>query len=78
MSVGDAEFGTYFIGYAKDPAVTEQMLRNMSIGVPEGNHDRILDFFTAVTGSLYFVPSAAFLNGLGADRVGRPRIFQPG
>ena len=65
-SVGDAEFGTYFIGYAKDPAVTEQMLRNMFVGVPEGNYDRILDFSTAVTGSLYFVPSPAFLDGLGA------------
>lgn len=64
-SVGDAEFGTYFIGYAKDPAVTEQMLRNMFVGVPEGNYDRILDFSTAVTGSLYFVPSPAFLDGLG-------------
>ncbi|MGO3189511.1 MAG: Dyp-type peroxidase, partial [Corynebacterium variabile] len=64
-SVGDAEFGTYFIGYAKDPAVTEQMLRNMFVGVPEGNYDRILDFSTAVTGSLYFVPSPAFLGGLG-------------
>lgn len=63
-SVGEAEFGTYFIGYAKDPSVTEQMLRNMFIGVPEGNYDRILDFSTAVTGSLYFVPSAAFLDDL--------------
>ena len=64
-SVGDAEFGTYFIGYAKDPSITEQMLRNMFVGVPEGNHDRILDFSTAVTGSLYFVPSAGFLDDLG-------------
>jgi putative iron-dependent peroxidase len=62
---GDGEFGTYFIGYAKDPSVTEEMLRNMFIGVPEGNHDRILDFSTAVTGSLFFVPSPAFLDGLG-------------
>lgn len=61
-SVGDAEFGTYFIGYAKTPDVTEQMLRNMFIGVPPGNHDRILDFSTAKTGSLYFVPSADFLD----------------
>ena len=61
-SVGDAEFGTYFIGYAKTPDVTEQMLRNMFIGKPPGNHDRILDFSTATTGSLYFVPSADFLD----------------
>ena len=40
------EFGTYFIGYARDPDVIEQMLRNMFIGDPPGNHDRILDFST--------------------------------
>ena len=50
-TVGTREFGTYFIGYASTPAVTEQMLRNMFIGNPPGNHDRILDFSTAVTGS---------------------------
>lgn len=61
-AVGDEEFGTFFIGYAKDPAVTEQMLRNMFIGKPPGNHDRILDFSTAHTGTLFFVPSADFLD----------------
>ena len=59
--VGTKEFGTYFISYAADPGVTEEMLRNMFIGKPEGNYDRILDFSTAVTGSLFFVPSAALL-----------------
>lgn len=58
---GDAEFGTYFIGYAADVSVTEQMLTNMFIGDPPGNYDRILDFSTAVTGCLFFVPPAAFL-----------------
>jgi porphyrinogen peroxidase len=66
------EKGTYFIGYARTPAVTEQMLRNMFIGNPPGTYDRILDFSTAVTGSLFFVPSAAFLDdpvlpGRGAE-----------
>ncbi|UYM07650.1 Dyp-type peroxidase [Solicola gregarius] len=60
-AVGSDEFGTYFIGYAADPDVTEQMLRNMFIGDPPGNYDRILDFSTAVTGSLFFVPPADFL-----------------
>ncbi|KNX37447.1 Dyp-type peroxidase [Luteipulveratus halotolerans] len=60
-SVGDAEFGTYFIGYAADPAVIELMLRNMFIGRPPGTYDRILDFSTAITGSLFFVPTVAFL-----------------
>ncbi len=57
-----AEKGTYFIGYARTPEVTEQMLRNMFIGDPPGTYDRILDFSTAVTGTLFFVPSAAFLD----------------
>jgi putative iron-dependent peroxidase len=61
-NVGAGEFGTYFIGYAKDPAVTEQMLRNMFIGVPPGNHDRLLDFSRAVTGNLFFVPTEDFLD----------------
>ena len=30
----------------------------MFIGDPPGNYDRILDFSTAVTGSLFFVPAA--------------------
>ena len=38
------------------------MLTNMFIGDPPGNHDRILDFSTAVTGNLFFVPSADFLD----------------
>ena len=61
-SVGIREFGTYFIGYARTPEVIEQMLRNMFIGDPPGNHDRILDFSTAVTGNLFFVPAADFLD----------------
>ncbi|MEV5609049.1 Dyp-type peroxidase [Streptomyces sp. NPDC052225] len=63
-SLGRGEFGTYFIGYARTPDVTERMLRNMFLGDPPGNHDRILDFSTAVTGSLFHVPSADFLDDL--------------
>src|SRR3984957_156358 len=62
---GHAEFGTYFIGYARNLWVIEQMLRNMFIGVPEGQYDRILDFSTAMTGSTFFVPSASVLESLG-------------
>ena len=60
--VGSAEFGTYFIGYAADPAVTETMLENMVIGNPPGTYDRILDFSTAVTGGLFFAPPRSFLD----------------
>ncbi|MBO7936764.1 Dyp-type peroxidase [Streptomyces antibioticus] len=62
--VGQAEFGTYFIGYSSSPDVIEQMLRNMFLGTRPGLHDRILDFSTAVTGSLFYVPTADFLDDL--------------
>jgi porphyrinogen peroxidase len=65
--VSTGEYGTYFIGYARSPATTEQMLENMFIGSPPGNYDRILDFSTAVTGSLFFVPSQTMLDGLADD-----------
>ncbi|WP_420041331.1 Dyp-type peroxidase [Gordonia sp. MP11Mi] len=58
---GDGESGTLFIAYSRTPDVTEQMLRNMFIGDPEGNYDRLLDFTTAVTGNQYFAPTMEFL-----------------
>ncbi|MDH6140192.1 putative iron-dependent peroxidase [Kitasatospora sp. GP30] len=61
-SFADGEFGTYFIGYCRTPAVTEEMLRNMFLGRGTAGHDRILDFSTAVTGSLFFVPPADLLD----------------
>jgi len=64
---GYGEFGTYFIGYSRTPRITETMLRNMFVGNPPGNYDRLLDFSTAVTGSLFFVPSATFLDNIGGD-----------
>ena len=59
---GAREFDTYFIGYTADPGVIETMLTNMFIGVPAGNHDRILDFSTPITGSLFYAPTAEFLD----------------
>ena len=61
-AVGRGEFGTYFIGYARTPTVTERMLQRMFLGDPPARHDRILDFSTPVTGGLFFVPSADFLD----------------
>jgi putative iron-dependent peroxidase len=62
------EFGTYFIGYSRSPATIEQMLENMFIGRPPGNYDRLLDFSRAVTGNLFFVPSATFLETVTKDQ----------
>lgn len=61
-TVGKGEFGTYFIGYARSPARTEQMLQNMFVGKPPGNYDRILNVSTAVTGTLFFTPTSEFLD----------------
>jgi putative iron-dependent peroxidase len=65
---GHREFGTYFIGYSRSPRTIEQMLENMFIGRPPGNYDRILDFSTAVTGSLFFIPTATWLDGVSTDK----------
>jgi putative iron-dependent peroxidase len=62
--VGRGEFGTYYIAYASTPRITERMLRNMFIGDPPGNYDRILDFSTAVSGALFFVPAQEFLDAM--------------
>jgi porphyrinogen peroxidase len=70
MSFGRAaegEFGTYFIGYSRSPSTIEQMLENMFVGRPPGNYDRLLDFSRAVTGSLFFVPTATFLENIDGD-----------
>jgi putative iron-dependent peroxidase len=66
---GHGEFGTYFIGYSRSPRTIEQMLENMFIGRPPGNHDRILDFSTAVTGNLFFIPTATFLDNVSPERL---------
>jgi porphyrinogen peroxidase len=70
------EFGTYFIGYSLSPATIEQMLENMFIGKPPGNYDRLLDFSRPVTGNLYFVPSATFLDNVSDDE--SPATTVPG
>jgi porphyrinogen peroxidase len=77
--IGKGEFGTYFIGYSRTAAVTERMLSNMFIGDPPGNTDRILDFSTAVTGTMFFTPTVDFLNNpppLG-DSSSEPVVVAP-
>jgi len=60
MSTND--MGTYFIAYASTFTTVQKMLSNMFIGIPEGNYDRILDFSTAKTGTLFFVPTFDMLD----------------
>ncbi|QWF84937.1 Dyp-type peroxidase [Amycolatopsis sp. CA-230715] len=77
-SIARGEYGTFFAGYAADPGVTEQMLTRMFTGASAGHPDRILEVSTAVTGGLFFVPPADFLDdppalpaGSGVTAVGR-------
>lgn len=63
-SFAEPQMGTYFVGYAKDPGITELMLENMFLGRPRGNYDRILDFSTAQTGGLFYVPPVQLLDGI--------------
>src|SRR5271170_7380831 len=72
-----AEFGTYFIGYSRSPSTTELMLQNMFVGRPPGNYDRLLDFSVAVTGNLFFVPSATFLEAVTEDQPAAATISPP-
>jgi porphyrinogen peroxidase len=65
-NIAQGEFGTYFIGYARTPDVTEEMLRNMFLGRDPGRNDRILEFSVAVTGCLFHVPTVTFLDDLPA------------
>ncbi|CDS96133.1 Dyp-type peroxidase family [Sphingobacterium sp. PM2-P1-29] len=56
------EMGTYFIAYASTFSTVTKMLTRMFIGEPEGNYDRVLDFSTAKTGTLFFCPSMDMLD----------------
>ena len=60
--VGAAEFGTYFIGYARTPAVIEQMLTNMFVGSPPGTYR----------------PDPRLLHGRHGHAVLRPQLGLPG
>lgn len=71
---GSGEFGTYFIGYSRSPRTIELMLENMFVGRPPGNYDRLLDFSRAVTGNIFFVPTATFLENVTENG---PTAFDP-
>jgi putative iron-dependent peroxidase len=60
------EMGTYFIAYASTFSTVKKMLDKMFIGSPAGNYDRLLDFSTPKTGSLFFVPPVPFLKNIAS------------
>jgi putative iron-dependent peroxidase len=45
------------------------MLENMFVGRPPGTYDRLLDISRPVTGSLFFVPAASFLDNITTGAV---------
>ena len=75
-SVREGEFGTYYIAYAATPDVTERMLVRMFLGSDQAPYDRILDFSTAITGTLFFTPSTEFFDDL-PDAPDRDREQDP-
>ncbi len=75
--VSEGEFGTYFIGYSRSPHTVELMLENMFVGSPPGNYDRLLDFSRAVTGNVFFAPTASFLDNVGEPESATPTPAEP-
>ncbi len=66
-SMSRNEMGTYFIAYASKFSTVQKMLNNMFIGAPIGNYDRILDFSTPKTGSLFFVPTVDMMDEFSSN-----------
>jgi porphyrinogen peroxidase len=61
-NISTNEMGTYFIAYASIFSTVKKMLNNMFIGSPKENYDRLLDFSTPKTGTLFFVPTLDMLD----------------
>lgn len=61
-SMSTNEMGTYFLCYANSFSVVKEMLTSMFIGDPVGNSDRILDFSTPKTGTLFVAPTLDMLS----------------
>jgi porphyrinogen peroxidase len=66
-NISTNEMGTYFIAYASTFSTVKKMLNNMFIGSPTGNYDRLLDFSTPKTGTLFFVPTFDVLDDFSSD-----------
>jgi putative iron-dependent peroxidase len=66
-NISTNEMGTYFIAYASTFSTVKKMLNNMFIGSPKGNYDRLLDFSTPKTGTLFFVPTYDMLDDFSSD-----------
>ena len=64
-AIGTAkEHGTMFVGFAAEASTLTTSLRQMITADADGNYDHLLDFVTATTGAMYFVPPQAFLDAI--------------
>lgn len=61
---GPDESGSCLVAYASSAGALDRMLRDRFVGDADGRTDPALDFSTAVTGGLFFVPTR--------DRLGDP------
>ncbi|MDX2167281.1 MAG: Dyp-type peroxidase [Deltaproteobacteria bacterium] len=66
------ESGTFFIAYARDLSVTEEMLQRMVIADEAGVYDRLLDFSRPQTGTNFFAPSVDVLEALADPPAAQP------
>lgn len=62
------EYGTVSVAYAASPDVLEASVSRRFVGVPLGTYDPVLDFSTAVSGGLFYVPPSVELRGLATPR----------
>lgn len=61
------QHGTMFVAFAADPNVIEISLKQMITADQDGYYDRLLDFVEAVTGNLFFFPSAQLIDQISED-----------
>ncbi|WP_153912721.1 Dyp-type peroxidase [Shewanella sp. TC10] len=61
------EQGLMFISTCSKPTHFEEMLRSMVYGDGHGNHDHLMQFTKALTGSSFFAPSLDFLAQFAND-----------
>ncbi len=61
------EQGLMFISTCRTPTNFEEMLRSMVHGDGHGNHDHLMQFTKALTGSSFFAPSLDFLARFAND-----------
>jgi len=64
------QFGTFFIAYSRNFQTVENMLKNMFLGSEtRGTHDKLLEYSSATTGTLFFVPSFSLISKFSQEEI---------